>query len=174
MHQSLRQACDDNKTAEAKRLIAEGAPLQWQMNEDGQAPLHWASGNGNTEIVMLLLENKCDANVTTRDWLTPLNWDVIATNEVGDTPLFNAARNNSMTVARELAWSLCDLKTRNQKGKTAAEEAKRGGCDALAEYLANQAPREQVRFASCACDVITRSSTRLFFDYAYYPLRFVF
>ena len=128
------------------------------MNEDGDTPLHWASGNGNTEIVMLLLRNKCDVNVTTKK---------------GNTPLAYAAWGNSTTVARELVWSLCDLKIRNQKGKTAAEEAKERGYDALAEYLASQAPREQVRFASCACDAITRSSTRLFFNCAYYPFRFV-
>ena len=30
--------------------------------------------NGNTEIVMLLLENKCNINVTTKDGNTPLIW----------------------------------------------------------------------------------------------------
>ena len=96
---------------------------------------------------MLFLENKCDVNVTTKK---------------GDTPLICAAENNNMTIARELAWSLCDLKIRNEEGKTAAEEAKERGHKHLAEYLANQAPREQVRLASCAYDAITYSSTRLF------------
>ena len=67
-----------------------------------------------------------------------------------------------MTIARELAWSLCDLKIRNEEGKTAADVAKEKGRHALAEYLTNQAPREQVRLASCAYDAITYSSTRLF------------
>ena len=80
----------------------------------------------------------------------------------GWAPPHYAARNNNMTIARELAWSLCDLKIRNEEGKTAAEVAKEKGNDALAEYLASQAPREQVRLASCAYDAITYSSTRLF------------
>ena len=158
VHQQLFDACWGGKTAEAKRLIAEGAPVDWQ-NEHGWAPLHEASGRGYLEIVMLLLENKCNLNVT---------------DKYGSTPLIDAARNNNMTIARELVWSLSDLKIRNTVGKTAAEEAKERGYDALAEYLANQAPREQVRFASCACGAITHSSTRLFFNCAYYPLRFVF
>ena len=96
---------------------------------------------------MLLLENKCNLNVTDNG---------------GDTPLIYAAQSNNMTIARELAWSLCDLKIPNKEGKTAAEVAKERGHKHLAEYLANQAPREQVRLASCAYDAITYSSTRLF------------
>ena len=132
IHQKLFKACDAGKVAEAKGLIAEGAPVDWQ-NEYGQTSLDMASKFGYTEIVMLLLETKCDTNVTNKD---------------GDAPLIRAARNNNMTTARELAWSLCDLKIRNKKGKTAAEVAKERGHDALAEYLASQAPREQVRLAS--------------------------
>ena len=131
--------------AEAKRLIAEGAPVGWQ-DRHGRAPLHGASRNGHTEIVMLLLGNECDVNVTTKN---------------GYTPLILAARHNNMTIARELAWSLCDLKIRNKEGKTAAEVAKERGYHALAEYLANQASREQVRLASCAYDATMRSLTRL-------------
>ena len=106
-----------------------------------------ASLNGHTEIMMLLLENKCDANVTDKR---------------GDTPLILAAYHNKMTIARELAWSLGDLKIPNKEGKTAAERANYGRGGPIAEYLANEAPREQVRLASCAYDAITYSSTRLF------------
>ena len=83
----------------------------------------------------------------------------------GDTPLILAARYNNMTMARELAWSLCDLKIRNKKGKTAAEVAKEMRNRAIAEYLTNQAPLEQVRFASRAFDAMIRSPTRLFYTW---------
>ena len=116
--------------------------------------MHAASANGMTEIVMLLLEMKCDTNVA---------------DDYGNTSLIYAARNKKMTIARELAWSLCDLKMHGHfpdashgRGKTAAERAKEEGHHALAEYLTCQAPREQVRFASCAYDAMTHSSTRLF------------
>ena len=85
---------------------------------------------------MLLLENKCDTSIT---------------NISEDTPLILAARGNNMTIARELAWSLCDLDIRDYEGYTAAEEPEGKGHDALAEYLASQAPGEQVRLASLAC-----------------------
>ena len=117
-----------------------GAPVDWQ-DEHGYAPLHGASEYGHTEIVVLLAELmrklKCDLNVT---------------GKYGNTPLIWAAWGKSnILVARELVWSLCDLEIRNKAGKTAAEVAKEEGIDALAEYLASQAPREQVPLASLAC-----------------------
>ena len=53
-----------------------------------------------------------------------------------------------MDTVRELAWSLCDLEIRNKEAKTAVNVAWGKGHRALALYLANQAPREQVRLAS--------------------------
>ena len=139
--QKLYFACRKGKTAEAKILVEAGAPLDWQ-NRVGQTPLHVASSNGGAEIVTLLTRNECNIN---------------ATDKRGETPLFKAADNNNMTIARELAWSLCDLKIRNVIGETAAQVAKNRGYDALAEYLTNQAPREQVRFVSRAYDAMTHS-----------------
>ena len=121
-------ACWEGKTAEAKRLIAEGAPVDWQ-EEDGWAPLHEASGRGRTEIVMLLLENECDPNIT---------------DENGDTPLIWAARTNKMDTVRALVEAGCDITIRGDKNKTAAERAKEWGNFAVAEYLTNEAPRVQV------------------------------
>ncbi len=107
------------KLAEAKRLIAEGAPVDWQ-NGFGRAPLHWASIFGHTEIVTLLLENKCDANITGKD---------------GNTPLILAAAQNKMDTVRALVEAGCDIAIRNKENKTAAEWAKEEGRHAIAEYL---------------------------------------
>ena len=129
IHQKLWDACDDGKTAEAKRLIAGGAPVDWQTG-DGNAPLHTASRHGHTEIVILLLENKCNMNVT---------------NEYGDTPLIYAAYFNNMDTVRALVEAGCDITIRGDKNKTAAESANRGkGTGPIAEYLTNEAPRVQV------------------------------
>ena len=87
------------------------------------------------ETVMLLLENQCDINVTDND---------------GNTPLHLAVHWNNVPVARLLVWSLCDLKICNAEGKIAAEMTEEIASYALAEYLASQAPREQVRLASRA------------------------
>ena len=129
IHQKLYSACYNGKTAEAKRFIAEGAPVDWQ-DGDGRASLHGASGRGLTEIVMLLLENKCDVNVTDID---------------GDTPLIRAARNNKMDTVRALVEAGCDITIRGDKNKTAAEWARQRGYHAIAEYLTNE-----IRFRSSA------------------------
>ncbi len=129
IHQKLSDACRDGETAEVKRLIAEGTPVDWQ-DVTGQAPLHGASWNGHTEIMMLLLENKCNINVTNRD---------------GNTPLIYAAYNNKMDTVRALVEAGCDITIRSYKNKTAAERAnKNKGTGPIAEYLTNEAPRVQV------------------------------
>ena len=93
IHQDLYWACRHGKTAEAKRLIAEGAPVDWQ-NEYGETPLHMASCYGHTEILMLLLENKCNLNVTDYD---------------GNTPLVHATYHNKMAAVETLVEEGCDI-----------------------------------------------------------------
>ena len=129
IHQELYFACCLGKTEEAKRLIAEGAPVDWQ-DGDGWAPLHWATFYGRTEIVMLLHENKCNLNVTT--------WG-------GDTPLIIAALNNQMDIVRALVEAGCDITIRGYKNRTAAEGAKKNGYAAIACYL-----NHAIRFHSSA------------------------
>ena len=128
IHQTLLYVCEDGETAEAKRLIAEGAPVDWQ-DGDGYTPLLGAIINDHTEIVMLLLENKCNLNVT---------------NKYGNTPLILAASWNKMDTVRALVEAGCDITIRGDKNKTAAEWAKEYGKHAIAEYLTNEAPRVQV------------------------------
>ena len=112
------------KTAEAKRLIAKGAPVDWQ-DGDGWAPLHYASLYGYTEIMMLLLENKCDINIT---------------NKAPRTPLILAAVWNKMDTVRALVEAGCDITIRGDKNKTAAKWAKQRGYPAIAKYLTYEAP----------------------------------
>ena len=128
IHQILFIACWAGQTAEAKGLIAEGAPVDWQ-NWYGWSPLHRASFYGHTDIVMLLLENKCNLNITDRR---------------GNTPLILAAINNKMDTVRALVEAGCDITIRGEGNKTAADWAKQQGHHDLAEYLTNEAPRVQV------------------------------
>ena len=128
IHQELRIACRYGKTAEAKRLIAGGAPVNWQTVR-GSAPLHFASIWGHTATVMLLIENKCNLNVT---------------DKLGNTPLICAALYNKMDTVRALVEAGCDITIRGEDNKTAAEVARQEGNHAVAEYLTNEAPRVQV------------------------------
>ena len=84
---------------------------------------------------MLLLENKCNLNVTTK---------------YGDTPLILAARFDNMDTVRALVEAGCDITIRGKGSKTAAEWARKY-YRAIAEYLTNEAPGEQVRLALLAC-----------------------
>ena len=96
-----------------------GAPVDWQ-DENGWAPLHYASENGYLEIVMLLLENKCNLNVT---------------NKYGDTPLILAAYFNHMDTVRALVEAGCDITIRNNENMTAVEQAEQNGHHDILEYL---------------------------------------
>ena len=126
--------------AEVSRLIARGAPIDYQ-GSGGGTPLHEACVAYDHRVMMLLIRHKANLNITDTS---------------GNTPLAYAARECHLRAVRNLVWSLCDLKIRNNEGKTAAEMAKEGPWwasgsgrdefhDALAEYLTNEAPREQVR-----------------------------
>ena len=85
-------------------------------------PLHLASYRGHTEIVMLLLENECNLNVT---------------DKFGNTPLILAAYKNKMGTVRALVEAGCDITIRGEESKTAAEMAKEYGYQAIAEYINN-------------------------------------
>ena len=119
IHQALFYACGNGRTAEARRLIAEGAPVDWQKG-DGRAPLHWASAFGHTEMVMLLLENKCNLNVT---------------DKLGSTPLIYAARLNKRKNVRALVEAGCDITIHGRGNRTATDTAKAFGRHAIEEYL---------------------------------------
>ena len=98
-----------------------------------------------------------------RDAALRIRRDVNVTNKDGCrlcTPI--AILSSRLPIARELTWSLCDLKIRGKEGKTAAEKAKEEK-HALAEYLANHAPREQVR---CVVRLRCRTHSRR----VYFPL----
>ncbi len=119
-----------------------GAPIDWQ-DQNGYAPLHVASISNNIVCMRLLIKSKANPNIKNRR---------------GDTSLLCAAQKHKMIAVRELVWSLCDLEIPNNEGKTAAKKAKEkrprdireylakeSGHMGLAEYLTNEAPREQVR-----------------------------
>ena len=91
-------------------------------------PLIWASNNGKTEMLKLLIEHKANLNFTNRG---------------GNGPLLCAVYSRNIETVRALVEALCDITIRNN-GMTAAEDAKQKGYHAIARYLTNEAPRVQV------------------------------
>ncbi len=124
IRQKLWYASAKGKTAEAKRLIAEGAPVDWEAKDGlGFTPVFMASSAGHTEIVMLLHEHKANINAKTDS------------TGGGDTPLHWAARNNKMDTVRALVEAGCNIGIRNSRGNTAAEDAKEEGHNKIADFL---------------------------------------
>ena len=70
----------------------------------------------------LLIENKCDINVTSNN---------------GNTPLIMAAGANEPHAVGMLVEAGCDVTIRGFRNKTAAEEAKESGNPGLADYIDN-------------------------------------
>ena len=64
----------------AKLLIQGGADVNYQ-NSEGNAPLHWASGNNRLTIAKILVEAGADVNVRNEDGMTPLVWAMIRENQ---------------------------------------------------------------------------------------------
>ena len=118
----------DGNMYQAKRLIEAGAPVNWK-NEKGCAPLHFASRCGHTGLMFLLIDSKCEVDITANN---------------GDTPLIFAARNNKIDIVRILVEALCNIEIRGYMGMTAANRAKQERNRDIAEYLTNEAPRVQV------------------------------
>ena len=132
VHQRFFLACARGDTAEAKKYISQGVPVDWQ-NPAGWSALH-AGSVLHLKIVMLLLKNKCDVNITNKD---------------GVTALMNAAQQNQMDIVRALVEAGCDITRRDNEGKNSVNWAKESkeNTDAIVEYLTNEAPSVQVHSA---------------------------
>lgn len=94
-----------------------------------------ASFRCKTNAVKLLIKHKANVDITTK---------------CGDTPLILAAYANRMSTVRALVEAGADTTIRDGMSETAAHWAKVYRYDAVAEYLATEAPR--IRFHQLAQD----------------------
>jgi len=99
-----------------RRLLDKGA----EVRREGWAPLHYAASSPNVEAVRLLLERGAVVDAPSPN---------------GTTALMMAARYGAEASVRLLLAYGADAKTRNEQGLDAAEFARLGTREALAEAL---------------------------------------
>lgn len=101
-------------------LLARGAAV----NREGWNPLHYAASGPSVEAVSLLLDKGAAVD---------------ARSPQGNTALMMAARYGSEASVQRLLQARADVRLRNQREQDAAEFARLGGRDKLAEELARLA-----------------------------------
>ena len=121
-------AAQNGDTAEAKRLLDAGAPIDW-TDDAGEAPLHHASWHKRLDTVMMLTKHKANLNITGNN---------------GNTPLLYAAHQGEEKIVRALVKARGDPSIRGWGDKDAAVHAKEEGHDNIAEYLTPEVQRQQV------------------------------
>lgn len=105
---ALWYTCLDGKYNRAKKLIKEGASVDWR-SADGRTPLFIASSNGHKDIIRLLLDNCCRIN---------------AKSDYGSTALHRAVWNGNDGVASLLIERGANVYIKNRNGKTPLDFAK--------------------------------------------------
>lgn len=103
-----------------RQLIERGARVQ----KDGWSPIHYAATGPDSRAVELLLDRGAAINARSPN---------------GSTPLMMAARYGSEASVKLLVRRGADLRARNDLDLAAADFARQGGRDALADELARVA-----------------------------------
>ena len=91
IHTVLGYVCSKEDLLEVVRaLLSRNDVLRYINAKDnnGATPLHWASMNGRTEVVNLLIEKGADIHVKDNDGDTPLHW----ASDKGHTEVVNLVR----------------------------------------------------------------------------------
>ena len=105
--QDLPEAISKGDTAKAKELIAHGANVRAESEDDGSTPLYYAVYYNNAEIVKLLLAHKADPNV----------------GKTGITPLSISAGEGYLDIAKMLLAAGADVNGKSLYGITALGRA---------------------------------------------------
>lgn len=123
----MLDAAKNNAMTAVAASIVSGADVNEQGSQ-GDAPIHWAAFNGNSELVRSLLKAGADVN----DQL-----------DNGNTPLHLAAYKAHAAVIRVLLDNGADGTLRNRDGKTPLDLARRAEDQAAIDLLAGFSPRSQ-------------------------------
>ena len=117
--EELLVACVDGDDVEARRLIEEGADVNWR-DAYGWTPLIWAASKGLVDVVRLLLDKGADINHK---------------NNYGRTALHQAAISGEDEVVRFLIERGADLHVKNDDGQTPLFIAKQNNHSSTAAII---------------------------------------
>jgi len=147
--------------AAVREALARGAdPNQRVADTSAVPPLVWGVNSGSTEILVMLLDAGADPNAASRDGLTALYAAAVDGNSSaaqllldhganadggehahkGVTPLHWAAHKGDNAMVALLLRAGADRRRRDNRGLTAADEARRRGNGELARLIESYGP----------------------------------
>jgi ankyrin repeat protein len=112
----IRDAANRGDWEKIKAILNDNPDLVFSKDDDGKTPMHYASTQGQKDVVEFLLAHKADVNARDNDGGTPLYYaakygnkevvelllankaEVDAKNNDGETPLYAAASSREYTV----------------------------------------------------------------------------
>jgi ankyrin repeat protein len=120
MTTNLHDAVEFGDVTEVRRLVAAGADVDEEWGEARMRPLHVAAGEGQVEVLIVLVE--LGANTDAKD----VN---------GTTPLHHAAGNGQVEAVKVLAQLGADIAARTPHGDTPLQVSIRFGHHQVAQVL---------------------------------------
>jgi ankyrin repeat protein len=150
--QELFEATRENNPAEVSRLLRAGAGVN-AKNDNGFTPLHWSWKNGQSQVLIELLDHGADIEVKDRNGLTPLHYACASGNvavivellsrgavtevrdDRGDTPLHDASGRGHLPVVKALLNGGADILATNNQGNKPIHYAVRKRKAEVSKYL---------------------------------------
>ena len=149
----IHLAATNGDLERVKSLLKEHPGLAFSKDDNGETPLHWAAGNGHTEVAALLLASHAEVNAKDNGGDTPLHEasgkgfsdtvrllltnhaDVNLKDNHGYTPLHYAALGHQMEAAGLLLANHAEVNAKDNKGRTPLHWAVAKGYQDVAELL---------------------------------------
>jgi ankyrin repeat protein len=150
--QELFDATGEDNFPEVRRLLSIGADVNAKDSRD-RTPLHWASNNGHSQVVIELLNHGADVDAKNSRDLTPLHdacynghvavvtellsrgADVEAKTDDCDTPLHWASDRGHFAIVKALLSGGANILAANNYGKRPIDYAVSEGKSEVSKYL---------------------------------------
>jgi ankyrin repeat protein len=99
----IRDAANSGDWKKIKAILHDNPGLVFSKDDDGKTPLHYASTQGQKDVVEMLLARKVDVNARDKD---------------GGTPLYYAAKYGSKDVVELLLANKAEVDAKDNDGRT--------------------------------------------------------